>query len=68
MVDKAAVTSEVFLPQKAFFVGCRVVGLREYSFRSSSPLAFRNSSVKRLTCNPSLVVGAELALREGELL
>jgi hypothetical protein len=68
VVNKAAVSSEVFSPRKAFFVSYQVVGSREYSFRSSSPLAFRNSSVKRLTCNPSLVVGAELALREGELL
>jgi hypothetical protein len=40
VVDKAVVTSEVFLLWKDFFVGCRVVGLREYSFRSSSPPAF----------------------------
>ncbi len=40
----------------------------EYSFRSSSLPAFQNSSMKRLTCNPSLVVGAEFAMREGELL
>jgi hypothetical protein len=68
VVNKAAVTSEVFLPWKAFFVGRRVVGLREYSFRSSSPPAFQNSSMKRLTCNLSLVVGTEFAMREGELL
>jgi hypothetical protein len=29
VVDNAAVTREVFLPQKAFLVGWRVVGSRE---------------------------------------
>ncbi len=67
VVDNAAVTREVSLPRKAFFVGWRVEGVREYSFRSSSP-AFRNSSMKRLTHGLSPGVGAGLALRKGELL
>jgi hypothetical protein len=67
VVDNAAVTREVSLPRKAFFFGWRVEGLREYSFRSSSP-AFRISSVKRLTRSLSPGIGAGLALRKGELL
>ncbi len=67
VVDNATVTREVSLPQKAFFVGWRVERLREYSFRSSSPV-FRNSSAKRLTRGLSPGVGAGLALRRGELL
>ncbi len=67
-VDDAAVTEGVPSPRKAFFVGWRVEGSREYPIRLlclSSP-ALRKLSVRRLTRGPSLGVWTGVALRVGE--
>ena len=66
-VDDAAVTEGVPLPRKAFFVGWRIEGSKEYPIRLPclSFLALRKSSVKRLTRGPSLGVEAGVALRVG---